>query len=385
MGFFRFALAIGVVFYHLGDGAWVVGRTAVFCFYLVSGFLICRVLDQAYWGSGSSIAAFYCNRALRLLPLYAVVSIATILLLTAHGSTFFPGGSGGTFALLNQDVIGAPSLANTAPIPTYTAGHGLPVITADSTVLPQGWSVAIELVFYVFAPALVLSGRRQRAWLVASAVAATCLFVVAGLRAQTMQEVDSEVYKNAITSAFMFIWGAAIYVVLRDTKFRVPFYISAPIIALFVAYIYFWAASKTLGTHEKTAPIFVLNVLLTIPVSAMVCLTVMPERLRKWETRLGDLTYGIYLNHFLVAAILLWIAEVYGAPVFGRYNTPVFGISAAIACILLALATLHLVERPIERLRRLIKKQTALTAEPNLAGPAPELSLPIEPAATQAA
>jgi peptidoglycan/LPS O-acetylase OafA/YrhL len=80
MGFFRFALAIGVVFFHLGGGYWVVGRTAVFCFYFVSGFLICRVLESAYWGSATNIAAFYCNRALRLLPLYAVISIATVVL-----------------------------------------------------------------------------------------------------------------------------------------------------------------------------------------------------------------------------------------------------------------------------------------------------------------
>jgi peptidoglycan/LPS O-acetylase OafA/YrhL len=120
-----------------------------------------------------------------------------------------------------------------------------------------------------------------------------------------------------------------------------------------------------------TAASFVLNNLLAIPVSALVCFTVVPDALRRWESRLGDLTYGIYLNHFFVAAILLWIAEVYGSPIFGRYNKPEFGFWAAILCIVVAIATLHLVERPVERLRRLIKAQTSLS-------PAPERSLPAQ-------
>lgn len=45
----------------------------------------------------------------------------------------------------------------------------------------------------------------------------------------------------------MFIWGGVVYVLLRNTKFRAPFYVSAPIVALFAYYIYFWAASNELG------------------------------------------------------------------------------------------------------------------------------------------
>jgi peptidoglycan/LPS O-acetylase OafA/YrhL len=96
-----------------------------------------------------------------------------------------------------------------------------------------------------------------------------------------------------------------------------------------------------------------------------------PQSFRRWEMRLGDLTYGIYLNHFFVAAILLWIAEVYGSPIFGRYNKPEFGFWAVILCILIAIATLHLVERPVERLRRLIKKQPTTGEVPARAAAAP--------------
>jgi hypothetical protein len=79
--------------------------------------------------------------------------------------------------------------------------------------------------------------------------------------------------------------------------------------------------------------------------------------------RLGDLTYGIYLNHFFVAATLLWIAEIFGSPIFGRYNKPEFGFWATIAWRWRRSTSLS---APVERLRRLIKKQSSLPALPGL-------------------
>ena len=359
MGFYRFALAVGVVFFHVGNGSWVVGRTAVFCFYFVSGFLICRVLETAYWGSASSIAAFYCNRALRLLPLYAVISILTVLLLSSHGSSVFPlGGNDTTLTLLSERLAGGGVFADLAPRLNFYNEYNIPLLTGGSDTIPQGWSIGVEIIFYVIAPLLVLLGR-GRVWPLATlALLATALFVYGSLTGPDVRYVDEVIYKNAFTSAFMFFWGAVAYAALRDTKFRVPLYVSVPIVALFAYYIYFLAGSEEYGTREMTAASFVVNNLLAIPVSALVCFTAVPDGLRRWESRFGDLTYGIYLNHFLVAASLLWIAEAYGAPIFGRYNKPEFGLWTAIVCVFLAFATFHLVERQVERLRRFIKMQS---------------------------
>ena len=316
--------------------------------------------ESAYWGSASNIAAFYCNRALRLLPLYAVISIATVLLFTAHGSNIFMRGPDETMTLLSERLVGGSWFGDITPTLRYSNEFSIPYLKGDSDNIPQGWSIGNEAVFYIFAPLLVLLGRRRLWPLAALAVVATALFVAASLTAPDVRYLDNVVYKNAVASAFMFIWGAVVYVLLRDTKFRVSLLVSAPIVALFIYYIYFWAASKELGTHEMTAASFVLNNLLAIPVSALVCFTVVPQSFRRWESRFGDLTYGIYLNHFAVAAILLWVAELAGSPIFGRYNKPEFGVWTAILCIVIAIATLHLVERPVERLRRLIKKQPSV-------------------------
>src|SRR5262245_10416693 len=73
------------------------------------------------------------------------------------------------------------------------------------------------------------------------------------------------------------------------------------------------------GADHKSSNAFIANILLGIPVSAAVSLTIMPQALKSWEARLGDLSYGIYLNHFLVAGLLLWLAEAIGGEPFGRW------------------------------------------------------------------
>lgn len=87
----------------------------------------------------------------------------------------------------------------------------------------------------------------------------------------------------------------------------------------------------------------------------MVCLTVVPPWLRRGESKLGNLSYGIYLNHFMVAGLLLWLMEAIGHEVFGFYASAGFGISLAIASSLVAALTFYLVEHPVELLRRKLK------------------------------
>ena len=78
MGIFRFLLAALVVLFHFGGLGWIVGRIAVFAFYGISGFLIFQVLDRVYLSEPRGIPRFFCNRFVRLVPLYLVYTVLTL-------------------------------------------------------------------------------------------------------------------------------------------------------------------------------------------------------------------------------------------------------------------------------------------------------------------
>ena len=53
----------------------------VFCFFIISGYLITRILCETYAFSASGLARFALNRFLRLYPAYAVVFLLSLGLL----------------------------------------------------------------------------------------------------------------------------------------------------------------------------------------------------------------------------------------------------------------------------------------------------------------
>src|SRR5262249_5898882 len=87
MGFFRLALALCVIGSHTGYLLWVDGRSAVFIFYIISGYLITKVLSEVYTtGAGH----FYVNRLLRIFaPAIVVFACSWVLFLGLH-ATFPP-------------------------------------------------------------------------------------------------------------------------------------------------------------------------------------------------------------------------------------------------------------------------------------------------------
>lgn len=88
--------------------------------------------------------------------------------------------------------------------------------------------------------------------------------------------------------------------------------------------------------------------------TALVIFTRVPEWAIKFDSAIGNLSYGVYLNQFLVAYLLLLVNET-AQEKLGRLNTLEFGLTAAIASTSLAAALYWLVERPVNRLRVRLK------------------------------
>lgn len=181
MGFIRILLALIVVVSHtdsLFGFTFVGGKIAVQTFYIISGFYMALILNEKYIGFNNSYKLYLTNRLIRLYPIYWVVLLLIIIPSLAYG--IYNGGE--NFAFLNNfvDYYDTLSIGSFVTLvfsnififfqdallffevnlqtgslffqPKYNskALNGF-----DFALIPQAWTVSLELMFYIIAPFIV--------------------------------------------------------------------------------------------------------------------------------------------------------------------------------------------------------------------------------------
>jgi peptidoglycan/LPS O-acetylase OafA/YrhL len=163
MGVLRILLAMSVVAAHSADVPkllqFVGGELAVQIFFVISGFYMQLILSEGRYARARD---FYTSRALRLFPAYLVVAALALLFAPAH---FFQ-----NFAAHRADLTGLLILSNLTiflqDFVVFLSTTEAPVY--QSLLVPQAWTLALELYFYILAPSLA---RLSTRWLIALAAA----------------------------------------------------------------------------------------------------------------------------------------------------------------------------------------------------------------------
>jgi peptidoglycan/LPS O-acetylase OafA/YrhL len=141
----RYPLFASIVFY--------MGYLGVQIFFVISGFVICRLLlqEEARYGT-FSLKAFYIRRVCRILPPFYLF-LAAVLLLGRLGMVEVTGGQLAKAGLFFSDFHSLSSL--------WMTGHC--------------WSLAVEEQFYLFFPAILLLTPRRRRSVVCGAICVVCI------------------------------------------------------------------------------------------------------------------------------------------------------------------------------------------------------------------
>jgi peptidoglycan/LPS O-acetylase OafA/YrhL len=353
MGTFRFLLAIAVAVGH-AEGLWghrlIDGQMAVQCFYMVSGFLISLILSGKYdTSTASGLRLFYTNRALRIFVPYWTF---LLLILVTRWAT-------ATGGALNNLVSEWPdmSLAARAYLlltnllvvgQEWTAwlsyDHGSLTWVWDSNgraathlsrffIIPQAWTMSLELMFYALAPFLV-----RRHWLalvayIAATYAARELLMLHGFNGSGFVyrffPLELGLFLGGVLAhrAFAF-WDAGTKVQLTGS-----IVVTAALLAmLFVLpYWWFWEGHR-----------FYLLVALALPSLFQVARRFPLDR---W---LGELSYPIYLVHLAVLSI--------GGTLATRWpdiqDHDAVSLTMIIVTVLIAIAYVHWIDVPFERWRQ---------------------------------
>jgi peptidoglycan/LPS O-acetylase OafA/YrhL len=358
LGTFRFLLALSVALSHFGTigGYYMMnGRMAVQCFYMISGFLISLVLSQKYDpGTADGRWLFYTNRALRIFVPYwsfcliilagcAVIHLALGIPLgvDAAFAQYWPQMTWSTriylvfsnFLILTQEWSMWLAYQGGAMIPVWNSDLYAPHL-GTFQVIPQAWSVSLELMFYALAPFLV---RRHWLLLLAIIIATYLLRSAASAYGFTGSGFAYRFFPFEIGLFLAGVLSHRAYAYL-DSRGMASFPLSLATSALLIGAVLVQQFIDSLDNHK-----FYLLVAVALPALFHV------SRGNRLDNRLGELSYPIYLSHLAV----LGCGQAVIAAVIGPIENRNWLIMAMVAAtILLSMAYVHWIDAPFERWRQ---------------------------------
>ena len=366
MGTLRTLFAIAVVIEHSIGNLLVGGRNAVQLFYMISGFLISYVLVERK--SYVNVKNFYINRYLRLYPIYLVVAFLTLMALTL--ASFI----GKDLELFHVYRI-APTMANmllifsnlTIFFQDWVLFLGIErnqlsfvthftkseVVLYKGLLVPQAWTLGVELTFYMLAP-FILFQKKLLIILLVSSILLRLYIISTGLGA-----LDPWTYRFFPTELTLFLLGALAHQVLMPLykKNLQPKQIelSAKLITYSLILLTLIFSFLPISELLKGLAFFVIF-LFGMP------LTFIFQSDRHWDKWIGDLSYPIYIGHMLIIYVsTFFVTQLVPAKkvsLWGRFlflDQVTVGLSAVILSIIFAILLNNFVSYRIEPLRNKLR------------------------------
>ena len=330
-GTYRYFLAAMVALSHLYPRRFYwVGFYSVFGFYLLSGFLMTRVLHETYGLGREGIGRFLMNRALRVYPTYYAALLLAFAVLAAVPDA--------TCSVISRYVVSGSAWDYLRNIVLLGLDHSTRV-----KWIPPAWSLHVELVFYIAMPfVLARSSATTVIWLVASLA-----YVVHSVSADAL---PPERYFPVVAASLPFSIGSLIYWV-RGRLPAIGGRTAAAIAALFAAHLLCARILWGPVLHVMLQGFYVSLGLATLATLALQraddwhC----PRWLRRSDAFLGNLTYPLFLCHFHVGALVWWLFPGWREPRLDFYALAL--IAATAASWLMHVS----VERPLDRLRSALR------------------------------
>lgn len=353
-------LAISVVLSHSHAffGFFGPGGSAVPAFFIISGFYMSLILSNKYDGR-HRIWLFYSNRALRLYPMYLTLLLIFVALAQVQTEVWpmsmISAAAANPLRLATD--LSPPSLWAAIPNLTFFGSDLIRVFVVDTKtmtlelwakgiaegdlyrgmyqylVIPPIWSLGVEVVFYLVAPAIVALRLRM---LVVLALA--LLSVNVAMHAALRGELGW-FHLLAPYNLVYFVIGVVAqkvsphlnrYVAVRRVLAVVPFLI--------------WAFWQVLPW--QSALLWMYFILFAAGVPCLFDVT----RKSALDTRIGSYSYPMYLCHTLFTWPMMPLGEF-------------AGIAASVLAAALSFALLEFVDKPIEAWRqRRVTRPAAVAA-----------------------
>lgn len=324
MGVYRLILAYMVVIGHTHQpiaGTYGVGIAAVISFFLISGFVMTGLVRK-YYLRLSAIPSFYSERFLRLAPQFYFYSFLTLVL--------------ALFGLRHDFMQQVPSFGSivmqflAVPLDFYRY--------FSSMLLPQAWSLGLEIMFYLAFPIILIF--RLRLWFgVGSILVYICAFL-------GLLDTDLWGYRYLPGTLFIFICGS--YMFSHDNTQERRFITSIWLLCLVLLFISVLNSRYgSLYTHSV-----LMGIVLGIPiVKCLGRVSVEEGKGGGFDNMAGNLSYGVFLNHMLIiGAFQTWIDVDFKS--LSWQQDVLASLCVIVLSTLFSFASFRLVEAPLISIRR---------------------------------
>jgi len=328
LGTIRFVLALMVLLNHL----WLptanrIGAHAVVAFYIISGFLMTKIVNEVYVGQWGAMR-YLVNRVLRIYPLYWGIVAATVVCLLVWPQYF-----GSLYSLIHIPATGEEWLAN---------GTLYRLTDSSSILIPPTWSLFVEVVFYIV---IAIIGR----WRV---VVLGWFFVSLVYTAYMVQSGApfAERYYPLTAASMFFSTGATLY--FYGKRLGLSWFTPKHWIGCFVVFAVFPLLVEFLGGNRLSVGFYgaaILFVTLFAAISSYGNLSG-----GRIDRLLGEMAYPVFLTHFFSAGVVN-LATGNRYPVTGTINF----LLSTLVCVLLSLAIVLWIEPNLEKVRSAIRRSKA--------------------------
>ena len=173
----RAIAVIGVILFHLDEELLPGGFAGVDVFFVISGFLLTKIIVRKFEEGSFSFGDFYRRRVARLFPVLAVV---TLFILGGAWYVYSPQ----EFA--SAGAVAVASILSVANIKLMFQGNGYFEVREDAVPFLHFWSLSLEEQFYLFFPSFIFLlfstklRRRAKFWALAVVAAISlgmCLYL----------------------------------------------------------------------------------------------------------------------------------------------------------------------------------------------------------------
>jgi peptidoglycan/LPS O-acetylase OafA/YrhL len=290
---------------------------------------------------------FFINRALRIFPLYYLVAALTLLALTIMGSGNHSVGAFQEMPLSARFVVGLSNLTllGQDQVMFMSVSDGILFWSGDfksgevplyqALLVPQAWTLSLELMFYLIAPWL-LTSKRKILVVFALSVLVRGLFVILGFGLEEPWD-----YRFFPTELAFFLFGAISHQIIAPNLSRLrslskPSFLAIPTLTMSALIVFY---------PQVHLPEGFKFVLLFGGLGILMPLLFDFQTKNRLDNFLGQLSYPIYLWHILVTNVFRVATEGLNlSPALDLMGVLVFTVG-------ISWLGLKVVEDPIQKIR----------------------------------